>query len=60
MLKDPTGMNRGASLSKKEPYRYERRYFTVKIHGHFLPSVSCFATRCLLVTARELWWMNQE
>jgi hypothetical protein len=20
----------------------------------------CFATRCLLVTARELWWMNQE
>jgi hypothetical protein len=22
--------------------------------------ISCFATRCLLVTARELWWMNQE
>jgi hypothetical protein len=29
--------------------------FVGKIHGHFLPSFPCFATRCLLVTARELW-----
>jgi hypothetical protein len=26
-----------------------------KLHRHFLQSHSCFATRCLLVAARELW-----
>jgi hypothetical protein len=31
-----------------------------KIHGHFAPSSSCFATSCLLVTAREPWWTNRE
>jgi hypothetical protein len=36
-------------------YRHENRYFVGKIHGHFLPSFSCFDTRCLLGTARELW-----
>jgi hypothetical protein len=31
-----------------------------KIHSHFLPSLSRFATRHLLVTAGELWWVDQE
>jgi hypothetical protein len=31
-----------------------------KIHGYFSQSFSFFATRCLLVTARELWKVNQE
>jgi hypothetical protein len=44
----------------KNPYRYENRYFIGKIQGHFSPSFSCFATRCLLVIAGELWWMKQE
>jgi hypothetical protein len=31
-----------------------------KIHCHFSPSFSSFATICLLVTARKLWWVNGE
>jgi hypothetical protein len=31
-----------------------------KLHGHFSPYFSSFAARYLLVTARELWWVNQE
>jgi hypothetical protein len=42
----------------EDPYSLEEK-LVGKIHGHF-SSFSCFATRCLLVTARELWWMNQE
>jgi hypothetical protein len=30
----------------KESYWYESRYLLSKIHDHFSPSVSCFATRC--------------
>jgi hypothetical protein len=26
----------------------------------FLPSFSSFTVRCLLATAVELWWVNQE
>jgi hypothetical protein len=44
----------------KELNRYEKRYFAGNIHGNFSPSVPCFATRPLLVIARELWQMNQE
>jgi hypothetical protein len=30
-------------------------------NGHFSASLSCFATKCLLlITARELWRMNLE
>jgi hypothetical protein len=43
----------------KDPYSI-KEIFLGKIHRHFSPSFSCFATRCLLVTARELWWVNQE
>jgi hypothetical protein len=43
----------------KNTYRYEKRYVG-KIHGSFSPSFSCFPTCCLLVIAKELWWMNQE
>jgi hypothetical protein len=32
----------------------------VKIHRHFSPIFSCFATGCLLVTAREVWGFDQE
>jgi hypothetical protein len=38
-------------LHVKEPYNYEKRYFVGKVHGHFSPSLFCFATRyvwCLL------------
>jgi hypothetical protein len=31
-----------------------------QILGHFSSILSCFATRCLLVTATELWWINKE
>jgi hypothetical protein len=31
----------------KETYKYEKRYFEGKIHGHFLPSFSRFSVRCL-------------
>jgi hypothetical protein len=31
-----------------------------QIHGHFSQSFSYFVTRCLLVTARELWLVKQE
>jgi hypothetical protein len=44
----------------KEHYRYEKKYFVGKMLDHFLPHISCFATRCLLVITRELSWMNQE
>jgi hypothetical protein len=37
-----------------------KRYFVGKIQGHFSPNLSCFTIRSLLVTARKLWWMNQE
>jgi hypothetical protein len=40
--------------------RVWQRYYVGKIKGHLSPSFSCFATRRLLVTSRELWWMNQE
>jgi hypothetical protein len=45
----------------KNPVEYERDgYFVGKIHGHFSPCFSCFTIRFLLLTARELWWLNQE
>jgi hypothetical protein len=44
----------------KEPCQVWKRYFVGRICGHFSPSFSCFATRCLLITTRKLWWMNQE
>jgi hypothetical protein len=31
----------------KEPCEVWRRYFVGKIHGHFSPSFSCIATRCV-------------
>jgi hypothetical protein len=43
----------------KDPYSI-KEILTGKIHGHVFPSFSCFATRCLLITMGELWWMNQE
>jgi hypothetical protein len=43
----------------KKTGRYDKRYFERKIHGHFSPSFSCFATRCILVISRELWWMKR-
>jgi hypothetical protein len=39
---------------------YSKDILVGQIHGHVSPSFSCFTTMCLLVTARELWWVNQE
>jgi hypothetical protein len=44
----------------KDPCGVWKRYFIGKVHGHFSPSFPYFATRCMLVTAKELWWMNWE
>jgi hypothetical protein len=43
----------------KNPYSM-KEMLVDKINGHILASFSHFATRCLLVTATELWWVNQE
>jgi hypothetical protein len=40
----------------KDPYRLK----VDKIHRHFTPSLSCFVTRCLLITAIDPLWVNQE
>jgi hypothetical protein len=37
----------------KDPYSM-KEILVSKIHTHFLPSFSCFATRYLLITARAL------
>jgi hypothetical protein len=43
----------------KDPYSMKRDTFRLNSVISWQVS-SCFATRCLLVTARELWWVNQE
>jgi hypothetical protein len=44
----------------KNPAKYERDVSLAKFVAISCHVSSCFATRCLLVTAKELWWMNQE
>jgi hypothetical protein len=47
----------------KEPYRHENRYFISKIQGHFSPSFSCFATRCicwLLPESSGIWIKDDQ
>jgi hypothetical protein len=44
----------------KSPAEYERDISSAKFTAISLQVSPCFATRCLLVTARELWWMNHE
>jgi hypothetical protein len=43
----------------KNPYSM-KEIFRSQNSRIFITCFSCFATRCLLVTARELWWVNQE
>jgi hypothetical protein len=43
----PSVPRRKILLMLKQPYRYEKRYFVVKIHIHLSPSYSCFAARCV-------------
>jgi hypothetical protein len=44
----------------KEHCRYEKIYFVGNIHCHFFAKLPLLHCRCLLITARELWWINQE
>jgi hypothetical protein len=44
----------------KDPCGIWQRYFAGKINGHFSPSFTCFAIRCLQWHVPKLWWMNQE
>jgi hypothetical protein len=48
----PAVPRRKTSRLVKNPYSM-KEILVGKIDGHFSPSVSYFATRCLLVTARE-------
>jgi hypothetical protein len=56
----PSAPGRKILRHVKDSYTCDERYFVGKIHGYFSPSSSCFVTRCLMVSDRELWWMNQE
>jgi hypothetical protein len=44
----------------KIPEEYDRDISPAKLTDICRQVSSCFAARCLLVFARELWWMNQE
>jgi hypothetical protein len=46
----------------KDPYRYENKYFVRKIHGHFSPNVSSFATRRLSRSLPEIsdGWISND
>jgi hypothetical protein len=44
----------------KEPYEYERDTSSAKFTDISRQLSPFFATRCLLVFARELWLMSQE
>jgi hypothetical protein len=39
----------------KVPYKYKKRYFVCKIHGHFWPHFSSFATRTPSSKGGEMW-----
>jgi hypothetical protein len=44
----------------KIPTDYDRDTSPAKFTDISRQVTPCFATRCVLVFARELWWMNQE
>jgi hypothetical protein len=58
----PSALCRNILRRVKEHCRYEKIlvYFVRKIHCHFFAKLLLLRCRCLLITARELWWINQE